>query len=157
MAKKHRQVGEALLAKGLISQAQLQKALAEQRQTGEFLGKILVKRRFISEHDLLDILAEQSTFEHIVLDRHQVDLDVTLQFSTSLIAESKCFPFKQKEGTVTIAIVNPLDVWALKVVERELGLRRAKFVLVSEQDMQWLLGQYQRYKEFKIQRLFDQE
>ena len=48
-AQKQRQLlGELLVDRGLISLAELDEALAEQRRTGEFLGTILVRLGAIS-------------------------------------------------------------------------------------------------------------
>ena len=54
-----RPIGELFVEKGLISQAQLEEALAEQEATGQRLGEILVKRNLISSPELTQALMEQ--------------------------------------------------------------------------------------------------
>jgi chromosome segregation ATPase len=54
-----RLIGAMFLEKGLITEAQLESALQEQRTTGERLGEILVERFGISRLDLASALAEQ--------------------------------------------------------------------------------------------------
>ena len=54
-----RPIGELFVEKGLISQAQLEEALAEQEATGHRLGEILVKRNLISSPELTQALMEQ--------------------------------------------------------------------------------------------------
>lgn len=56
MAAPRKRLGEALIGKGLITEAQLQDALREQGLTKEFLGAILLKRKLITERDLLENL-----------------------------------------------------------------------------------------------------
>ncbi|MHA0042333.1 GspE/PulE family protein [Deinococcus sp. PEB2-63] len=53
-------LGQRLISRGLISDAQLQVALDAQQQTGEPLGSTLITQRIISEDQLYEVLAEQS-------------------------------------------------------------------------------------------------
>ena len=157
MDKTSKQMGEILVAKGVITAEQLQEALAEQRITKEFLGQVLLKRILITEKDLLQILSEQFGFPFISLKEEDIDLDIAMQFSATLILEHKCFPLKQDDYTVTVAITNPLDAWTLNKAEEESKMHRVKFVLVTEKDMLWLIQQYRRYKNMDIQRLFEKK
>jgi hypothetical protein len=52
-------MGELLCARGLVSEAELEAALAEQRQTGQKLGEILVARGVITRLALASALSEQ--------------------------------------------------------------------------------------------------
>ena len=45
-----------LLEMGLLSQVQLEEALAEQQHSGEKLSRILVRRGYITEQQLLAVL-----------------------------------------------------------------------------------------------------
>jgi len=49
-------IGELLLSAGLIKKEQLDEALKEQKISGEPLGKILVKKRLVTEKDLMTVL-----------------------------------------------------------------------------------------------------
>ena len=53
-------LGERLVGRGLINEAQLQVALDVQQQTGEALGHILVTQGLLSEDQLYEVLAEQA-------------------------------------------------------------------------------------------------
>jgi len=72
-----RPLGELLLAKELISKDELDRALAEQADTGRLLGAILVERGFVSGPALAIALAEQ----------HGVELNQERGFGTGLWAE----------------------------------------------------------------------
>jgi adsorption protein B len=52
-------LGELLLKKKLISEKHLIEAVTEQRRTGERLGSILCRLGRVTEHDILEVLAEQ--------------------------------------------------------------------------------------------------
>jgi hypothetical protein len=55
----YRRIGSILVERGLISQAELARALAEQDATGRLLGEILVSGFGVTRVDLADALAEQ--------------------------------------------------------------------------------------------------
>ena len=59
-------LGQRLIERGFITDAQLQVALDAQQQTGEALGTTLISQRAIDEDQLYDVLAEQydTTFLH---------------------------------------------------------------------------------------------
>ncbi len=54
-----RPIGELFVDRGLVSQGQLEEALAEQAATGKRLGEILVSRNLISSPELTQTLMEQ--------------------------------------------------------------------------------------------------
>jgi tRNA A-37 threonylcarbamoyl transferase component Bud32 len=52
-------LGEILVADGLLTAADLEKALAEQRRSGKLLGALLIEMKLVSHADLLAALAKQ--------------------------------------------------------------------------------------------------
>lgn len=52
-------LGEILLADGLVSAEQLERALAEQRGSGKLLGQVLLDLGFVSQADMVAALAKQ--------------------------------------------------------------------------------------------------
>ena len=57
------QMGDLLVQQGRVTNEQLEAALAQQRDTGEPLGEILVARELISRVDLAQALATQWTWQ----------------------------------------------------------------------------------------------
>lgn len=56
-------LGELLVERGLLTESELEQALAQQLETGERLGSILVERRVVAGAVLAAILAEQAGSE----------------------------------------------------------------------------------------------
>ena len=54
--KQQRSLGALLLERGLLTQAQLQLSLEEQKRSGEKLGKVLVRMGFVREKDILTVM-----------------------------------------------------------------------------------------------------
>jgi adsorption protein B len=64
----HLKLGDLLLQHRLVSLAQLEEALSEQRDKGGRLGDILVKRGVLWEEDLVNALARQDQKEAVEID-----------------------------------------------------------------------------------------
>src|SRR5438445_5640427 len=57
-----KQIGDILVEKKLVTPEELQRALAEQEKTGEFLGSILIRMGCLSEEQLLQSLSGKLNF-----------------------------------------------------------------------------------------------
>jgi len=150
MIRSAKRLGEILIGKGLISPVALNDALNEQRQTKEFLGTILLKRKLIEEQDFLGALSEQFGIPVLVLKNKYIDWNFVRNFSASLILDYRCFPVSGDDWSVTIAITNPLDSGVLKKAEEEARGLKLKIALVSEEDMQEVTQRYKQYMRAKL-------
>lgn len=54
--KQQRSLGTLLIERGLISRAQLDQALIEQKRTGEKLGRLLARMGFVRERDIVAVM-----------------------------------------------------------------------------------------------------
>ena len=149
MNRKQKLFGEILIEKGIINVRQLEDALTEQRRTKKFLGSILLRKNQIKERDLLETLSEQFNISFATIKYKYIDWDFVKRFSSSLILDYKCFPLKEDDYSITVAITNPLDAWALKKAEDETRGHRLKLVLVSEEDMKEVIERYREYVQGK--------
>ncbi|MBK9302380.1 MAG: Flp pilus assembly complex ATPase component TadA [bacterium] len=122
-------LGEFLISKGVIDQAQLAEALVEQKRSHERLGEILQNRGLITEWDLLDALGSQ--LGHRLFDAAHDE--VTRQALELVPAESArrydLLPVCLDEHHFVVAMKDPLDVEALdhlhhvaSRVDRELSI-----------------------------------
>lgn len=59
-----RPLGELLVQRGVLSAAELDRALAEQRRSGRLLGHVLVRRGYVNAASLMAVLAEQHGVEY---------------------------------------------------------------------------------------------
>lgn len=102
--------GEILLEAGVITEADLQQALAAQVRSGLALGRILEDRGLISDRDIVDILARQ--FNLPVIDSIEAPpmpetlLDL-IDYDSAL--KKMVFPLRVRNGGIEVAISNPLD------------------------------------------------
>lgn len=144
MAESSKPLGTLLVQKGLISAAHLQAALDEQCTTKEFLGRLLVRKGWLRQEELLKALAEQMGLPFVHLQFDQVDWSLPKRFSQSAIIEHKTLPIAMDRASVTVAMVNPLDVWGLEAIEKETAGRLIRQVLISEEDFQSAIVHYKK-------------
>ena len=106
-ADKKLRLGEALVEEGVISQEQLDRALSEQKATGQKLGEMLVEHGLITGADMLRILGRNLGLQSCNL-RHGL-IDPTL---LKLIGEEEAerltaIPLFKVHDTLTVAMSEP--------------------------------------------------
>jgi general secretion pathway protein E/type IV pilus assembly protein PilB len=123
------QLGALLIKKGMISEKQLDEALAERRQTGELLGQILLRKRFVFEDELARTLAEQLGMEALSVANISVDPVAAAMIQPELGARLLALPVRlQGDDAVVVAIADPTDEAGLNEVRAALG-RPVKFAI----------------------------
>jgi type IV pilus assembly protein PilB len=108
-----RRLGDLLVAEGLITEAQLRQALGDQKGKADKLGSVLVRQGSITEEQLIGFLSRQYGIPSITL--HNIDVDAeTLRLVPSHIAKKyEVLPVKRIGGTLTLAMSDPTNVFAL--------------------------------------------
>src|SRR5205809_2597624 len=108
-----RRLGDLLVAEGLISEAQLKQALAEQKGKTEKLGSILARLSFITEEQLIGFLSRQYGIPSITLSNIDVDAETLRLVPAPIARKYEVMPVKRIGGTLTLAMADPTNVFAL--------------------------------------------
>ena len=108
-----RRIGNILVEKNLITEEILAQALVAQKQSGNKLGQVLVDEGFISEDALVDALAERLGISRISLDSVTIDPELTRLINSDLASRYQVAPVLKLGRTLTVAMVDPLDVVAV--------------------------------------------
>ena len=153
----YKRVGEILITKKLITEAQLNEALQIQATTKEYLGNILIKRRFIKEDDLLSALAEQFNIPYISLQKEKIDWDLSVKYFSRISVAGKALPIFQDENTVIVAVRDPLDKISLSNIEESVRPKRLRLVLVAEAELQEFINECKRLARGSMRQLLDGE
>ena len=146
-------IGEYLIKKSLITNKELQIALDEQKNTGDFLGQVLIQHHFLKEEDLLKAVSELFRIPFVSLKNEYIDWDLAMRFSASLVVERNCLPFRETALTITVAILSPLDAATVSRIEEQTEHKKAELVLVTSADMREALKIYQTRVAAKIKKL----
>ncbi len=102
-------LGKLLLDKGLISKAQLEEAVEEQRRTGKLLGLVLVDLGFVQEQDIYQSLGMQLGMETV--DPLAVDIpkEVLHKINPSMARIYGIMPIRMEGDDLVVALSNPLN------------------------------------------------
>jgi DNA-binding response OmpR family regulator len=119
-------LGETLLAMGAINQAQLDGALARQKDTGGRLGEILQQDQSISDGQLADALAQLSGFERawdadVAAARPSALLAAAVPASLALDKRVVPLSLDAPGGCLTLAVADPFDAHAVRQVQLLVG------------------------------------
>lgn len=117
-----KKLGETLIAEGLISREQLERALTEQRQHGGRIDTILRSLGFVTEDDLIKVLGKQMGLQPVVLSTITIDPDVVRLIPETMARRYQLIALFKKDKAVTLAMVDPLNVFALDDIRRVTGL-----------------------------------
>jgi general secretion pathway protein E len=116
-------LGEMLMAKGLIQQDDLDRALELQKERGEKIGKLLVELGFVAQRDLLAALSEQLRVPLVTIDGDTFTAPETDGLAARFLRQSRCLPVGLTENGLTLAMADPLDFETMAAVRGFTGLR----------------------------------
>ncbi|MCC6682722.1 MAG: Flp pilus assembly complex ATPase component TadA [Phycisphaeraceae bacterium] len=113
-------VGDLLLEHGLVSEEQIEQALAFQRNRGhkKLLGEVLVELEFVSEQQVMEVLAEAYGVPFVHLTPRLVDGKCVEILPREFIEKNHVLPLFLVEGKLTLAIPEPSNVFLIEEVER---------------------------------------
>jgi type IV pilus assembly protein PilB len=116
-------LGDRLVAEKLITSEQLQRALAEQKGSADKLGTILVRLQFITEDSLVSFLSKQYAIPAITVAQVDPDPDVLKLVPEQIAKKHGVLPIKRMGNTLTLAMADPTNVFALDDVGFMTGLQ----------------------------------
>ncbi|MCD5397726.1 type II secretion system ATPase GspE [candidate division NPL-UPA2 bacterium] len=155
MAKKHRYLGDILTGQGLIDEKKLNRALGEQKNSGEPLGRILLKNGAISVDDLYKSLAVQFDMAVVKLSDYQIDKKIIDNIPATLARKHRILPVKMNNNTLTVAMADPLSFPVLSNLQAMLDYR-VEGVLATEDEISRALDQYYGTGEESIETIISE-
>ena len=122
-APETKKLGEILIEEKLITQEQLQIALAESKSQNIPLGSILVKSGVITIKDLKEALGAQMGLEYATAEQLK-----TLPTAISILPEdfiriNKVIPLSMTDKTLVVGMVNPSDTKVVNEIVYQTGLK----------------------------------
>jgi general secretion pathway protein E len=127
-------IGLILVEKGLITRAQLEQALAAQRESGERLDRVLVRLGFVSRAQVLNALGDQFQMPVVDLATLSPERHVLETLPTKLVYKQSCVPIERHNGTLTIATSDPFEITALDELRLLTGCT-IELVLADEDEL----------------------
>ena len=123
-----------------VSSEQLRQALEVQKETREPLAPVLVNMGAITEKDKAKILGRQWGIPFVDLGERQIDRDLLKAIPHHLLQRWRAVPIDRNGPRLVVAMVNPLDVYALDQMRLVSGTD-IESVIATADDINATLGQ----------------
>ncbi|HEY8022501.1 MAG TPA: type IV-A pilus assembly ATPase PilB [Thermoanaerobaculia bacterium] len=133
--------GELLVKGGKISQAQLQEALALQKDQGGRLGSNLVKLGFLTDRQLVESLSQHFRVPSVDLQGMDVEESVIKIIPADIARKYTILPVNKAGATVTVAMIDPTNVFAMDDVKFMTGYK-VEPVVASENAIRMAIDRY---------------
>lgn len=130
----YRKLANILIEKGVITQSDLEKAVAHQQAEGGNLGECLVACGALSENELLGFLSKQLEIPLYDLKDYQPDEKLTNRLKEAFARRFKALVLAEDKDGFLVGMADPLDVNAVDVLRYELQ-KNLRFALVREKDL----------------------
>jgi len=110
-------IGELLLKEKRITAVQLQEALGYQKLHGGKLGANLVKMGFVKDEEITALLSKQYGVPSIALSQFEIDPAVIKLVPAETARKYQIVPLSRAGATLTIAMTDPTNVFAMDDVK----------------------------------------
>lgn len=121
MASLKDRIKEILIRDKLISQADLQRALDDQKKTGERLNKILIRLKLIDEDTLTHLLSQDLGYPLISISRLKIDPELIKIIPRDIAVKYQIMPISVMGDRLTLAMVDPLNIFAIDNIKALTG------------------------------------
>ena len=103
----HKPLGQIFKEMGLVTEYDIQQALAKQKETGEAIGQILVGNGLVTEVDLSRALAEQKGMEFVDLEKVEIPPEVIDLVDHTTAETFQVIPLEFDGSTLVVAVSRP--------------------------------------------------
>ena len=134
-------LGELLVRAGKITDDQLENALSAQQTDGGRVGTHLVKMGFIDDDDLVEFLSQRYGVPAINLGEIEVDESIISIIPAEVARKYTILPVSKAGAKLTIAMVDPTNVFAMDDVKFMTGYN-VEPVVASDSTLRGAIDQY---------------
>jgi type IV pilus assembly protein PilB len=137
------QLGQLLLARGVVSEEQIEKALVEQREKGhrKLLGELLVEMGYCTENQIAAALAEAYGVPYAQMSPKLCDPKTVEILPREFLEAHVVLPLFKVHDVLTVAVSEPTNVFLIDEIERISGCR-VQVVCSTSKDIKATLQTY---------------
>ena len=128
-----KKIGECLIQAGLITEADLQTALAEHKRSGERLGAVLVRMNLATERQIAKALAYQLGFSYVNLAENAPDPAAVVLIPKEVSLKRTCIAISVEKNLLTVAMSDPLLFTLVQDLEFQTGYRIKQVVSTKQE------------------------
>ncbi|MCA9306270.1 MAG: ATPase, T2SS/T4P/T4SS family [Phycisphaerales bacterium] len=137
------QLGDALIAQGVITRQQLDQALEEQAGSGhnKLLGEMLIELGFVTEAQVMEALAKSYGVPFARITPRLADPRMIDKLPREFVDGQGVLPLFCVDDVLTVAVSEPANLFLVDEVERISG-KRAQIVAATAADIRGTLQAY---------------
>ncbi len=140
-------LGEVLLQKGLIDEAQLQQALEQQKKSGRKLGRALTDLKMVTEEAIAVVIAEQMKIAFVDLRVQEIDAALVRRLSETQARRFRAIVLGELDVGLQVGFVDPTDMQAFDQVARVLNTPLYPVVVTEDALLSCIERIYQRNEQ----------
>ena len=126
-------IADALVEDGLLSARQIEELVAQQKQGGTRLLKLILEKAYVSEQDMAVCMGRVLNTPPINLTRISVPMDIADLLPREVAQNHKVVPVSRLDNKLFLAMADPLNVLALDDVKRITKLEVAPLIASEKQ------------------------
>lgn len=143
-------LGDLLVHEQIISEEQLERALEKQQSSGRKLGKTLVDLEMLSEHKLLEFLAQQLKIPLLDIANRKIPSSVFKLLPEVQARRHRALVMEADEERALVGMSDPADLAAIDAINQQLAPRQVDIAVVPEgQLLEAFDNLYRRTKEIE--------
>lgn len=131
-------IGSLLLNENLITQEQLEQAIAVQKKEGGRLGSLLIKLGFVDEAKIAEFLGKQYNVPFVDLNSVHIDQKTLNLIPKDLSRKFLVIPFDREGQNLKVAIADPSNVYAIEELRFVTGFNIKPYVAVESSIVEYL-------------------
>ena len=120
-APARKRLGEILIERGKLDQANLDRALRLQADSGERLGALLVTLGLCSQRDVAEALATQLALPLVDTNGYPEFPILEERVSARFLREARALPVREDEAELALAMADPTDAYTIGAFEMVTG------------------------------------
>ena len=132
--RKKVRLGDLLIQHKLISQGQLEQALADQKKSGQKLGRVLIDNGYLTEDQMLEALSIQLKIPFVDLLHYKFNPDVIKMIPEIQSRRFRAVALSTDNTGVLIGMADPTNIFAYDEISRILN-KPIKLAVVREIDL----------------------
>lgn len=145
-------IGNLLVKSGVITQEQLDTALAIQVKKGGLIGKIMVKEGYLDTKSLYEFLQKQMGVEFIDLEAIEIEENIINLVTRNIARMHKLIPVKISSGSLKVAMSDPMNIFSIDDLRLTTGYNIIPCLADEEQIMVMLDKYYGKDSKAKEER-----
>ncbi|MDD9177561.1 MULTISPECIES: GspE/PulE family protein [Aliivibrio] len=130
-----KRLGDLLVEENIVTEQQIEQALAAQKTTGRKLGATLIQLGFLTEKQMLTFLSQQLDVPLVDLSRADIDAAAVQLLPEVHARRLRALVLSQHGNTIRVAMSDPADLSAQEALFSQLQQYQIEMVIASERQL----------------------